>query len=264
MKIIMGTDIEGVAGVVSFEKQAYDTGKYYEQAKRLLTGEVNAAIDGLLDADVEDVLVFDGHGHGGISYEDLHPAARLLHGRPAAPRSRRSPLLEEYDACVMIGQHPMAGVASGTLNHTQSSQTIEYYKLNGREIGEIAQFALYHGAFGLPLVFLSGDSEACKEAEQLISGIVTAEVKVGMSRQSAISLSKERSRKLIRERIAEAVASHKKNPIPPLVWDGPFELEKRFLFTENADGFQNNALYERVDAKTVRRRSDSILDIIYG
>ena len=42
MKVLMGTDIEGVAGVVDFNTQAYDTGKYYEQAQRLLTAEVNA------------------------------------------------------------------------------------------------------------------------------------------------------------------------------------------------------------------------------
>ena len=39
----MLTDLEGVSGVVSFIDQTYDTGKYNEQAKKLLTAEVNAA-----------------------------------------------------------------------------------------------------------------------------------------------------------------------------------------------------------------------------
>ncbi len=50
----------------------------------------------------------------------------------------------------------MAGVSTGNLNHTMSSRSIEHYKLNGRLIGETAVFALYHGAFGRPLLFLSG------------------------------------------------------------------------------------------------------------
>ncbi len=88
MKIVMCTDMEGVAGIVSFEQQSYADGKYHDQAMRLATAEVNAAIDGLLKAGVEEVLVFDGHGPGGIDFESLHPAAKLLHGRPAAPWCR--------------------------------------------------------------------------------------------------------------------------------------------------------------------------------
>ena len=69
MKVVMMTDIEGVAGVVTFEKDSYASGKYYEDAKRLLTAEVNAAVEGLLAAGVEDVLVLDMHGPGGICFE---------------------------------------------------------------------------------------------------------------------------------------------------------------------------------------------------
>lgn len=54
----------------------------------------------------------------------------------------------------------MRGVADGTLNHTQSSATIEYYRLNGRKIGEIARWALFAGSFGKPTIFLSGDEAA--------------------------------------------------------------------------------------------------------
>ena len=57
MKILMGTDVEGVAGVVSMPDQSRATGRYYEQTKRLATAEVNAAITGLLAAGAEDVLV---------------------------------------------------------------------------------------------------------------------------------------------------------------------------------------------------------------
>ena len=85
MKVIMMTDLEGVAGVVSFTAQSYGEAKYYEGAKKLLTAEVNAAVDGLLSAGATDILVNDGHGPGGIVFEELHRAAKLMHGRPLAP-----------------------------------------------------------------------------------------------------------------------------------------------------------------------------------
>lgn len=263
VRIFVGTDLEGVAGVVSFADQTYADAKYYENAKRLLTAEVNAAVDGLLNVDVEDVLVMDGHGPGGISFVDLHPTAKLLHGRPLAPRARLAPIIAEYDACVMIGQHAMAGVVTSNQNHTQSSRTIDYIKLNEQRIGEIAQFALYYGALGLPLVFLSGEEDACSEAKKLVPGITTVSVQKGLGRTSAISLSAPEARRRIREGIQLAVRRHIESPIPPLRWPGPYVLEKRFFFTDIADASASQPGAERVDSQTVRHCSDSILDIIY-
>lgn len=263
MKVLMMTDLEGVAGVVSFEKQGYADGIYHEAAKRLLTLEVNAAIEGLLAVGVEDVLVLDMHGPGGISFEDLHPAAKLMHGRPLAPQAVLDAVYRTYDVGVMIGQHAMAGVSDGNLAHTQSSRHIDSYTLNGKPIGEIAQFALYCGGLGLPLIFLSGDHAACQEVEELIPGITTATVKQGLSRESAITLSKEASRDLIRRRIQLAIQRQERDPLPPLVWDPPYVLEKRYFHTDTADRAAAEPGVERVDAQTVRVRGDDILDVIY-
>ncbi len=264
MKVLMMTDLEGAAGVVSFEEQAFASGKYYEQAKSFLTAEVNAAVEGMIEEGVEEVLVVDGHGPGAIAYEELHSPAKLLHGRPFPWGAVRDEIISRYDVTVMIGQHAMAGVARGTLNHTQSSRNVEYYKLNGKFIGEIAQWALCCGAYDVPMIFLSGDEEACKEAEELVEGIITAAVKEGMNRQSAISLAREDAHKLIKSRIKQAVRKHKENPINPVKWQGPYVLEKKFLFTEIADPTYTNPRYERIDAKTVHLKSDNILDIIYA
>lgn len=264
-RVYIGTDIEGVAGVVGFADQAYSTGKYYEQARLLLTGEINAAIEGLIEEGVEDFLVMDGHGPGAVHYESLHSAARLMHGRPAASRTVRDPIIAEYDAGIMIGQHAMCGVPDGNLNHTQSSAGIEYYKLNGREIGETAQWALYHGALGLPLIFLSGDEAAAREARELVPAITTATVKIGLSRESAISLSIQQSHDLIRKKVREAIRKQQEHPIPPLTWPGPYVLEKRHLFTNSVDPYENHAFLHRiVDSKTVQFKSDNIRDIIYA
>ena len=158
----------------------------------------------------------------------------------------------------------MAGVETGNLNHTQNSKTIEYYKLNGKYIGEIAQWALCSGALGLPMIFLSGDQAACDEAADLIPDITTAAVKQGMSRTSAVCLSKEKSCELIRNQIAQAVRKHKTTPIKPLVWPGPYTLEKRFFHSHIPDMLTNNPLVKRVDNLTVRLESENILDIIYA
>jgi D-amino peptidase len=262
-KIFMVTDMEGVAGITSFTDQSYPDGRYYDAGKLLVTAEVNAAVEGLLEAGIEEVLVWDGHGAGAIVFEELHPAAKLLHGRPSPPWSRLNEVIRRYDGCVMTGQHAMAGVATGNQNHTQNSRTIDYYKLNDRPIGEIAQIALYFGAFGIPLIFLSGEADACREVEALVAGIGTVAVKEGLGRGAAISLSAQEARRRIRAGIKQAVEQQQANPIPPLVWPGPYILEKRFFHTDVADAAAAQIGSERVDSQTIRLRSDTIADIIY-
>lgn len=261
MKALIWTDLEGVAGITSFDDQVLADSRYYEQAKELLTAEVNAAVEGLLERDIEDILVADYHGPGGICYEILHPQARLLHGRPLAPAEVLHRLYQEFDVAMIIGQHAMAGTEDGNLNHTMCSSTIDHYKLNGKFIGEIAHVGLYLGALNVPLIYLTGDEAACREAKELIPQITTAAVKTGLSRNCAISLSKEQARSKIKEAAIAAIDNHKNRPIKPLVWKGPFVLEKRFCNSETADSNCPDG-YERIDPCTVQISSDNILDVL--
>jgi D-amino peptidase len=229
----------------------------------LLTAEVNAAVEGLLEAGVEDILVMDGHGPGGIWYDDLHPAAKLLHGRPLPPRERLVPIVSQYDVCTMIGQHAMAGVLTSNQGHSQSSRTIDYIQLNGRKIGEIAQFALYYGGLELPLIFLSGEEDACREVEDLIPGITTVSVQQGVGRGAAISLAAPEAHRRICEGIQRAVRRQREDPLAPTQWEGPYVLEKRFFHTDVADRASVQPGVERVDSQTVRISGEDITEIIY-
>ncbi|MCJ7737089.1 MAG: M55 family metallopeptidase [Anaerolineae bacterium] len=261
--VVMLTDLEGVAGVVSFLDQTFPDARYFDHAKRLLTAEVNAAVDGLIEGGVEEVLVMDFHGPGAIWFEDLHPRARLFHGRPVPPWSRLAPIIAEHDAAVIIGQHAMAGTLTGNLHHTQSSRTIDYYRLNEQLIGETAQFALYCGELDVPVIFLSGDDAACIEVEKLIPGITTAAVKQGLGRGCAISLSSSESHSLIRVRIRVAVEKQIVNPLAPLKWPGPYTLQKRYFFTDDADRASSLPGSQRIDSRTVQFHGERIQDVIY-
>ena len=263
MKLCMMTDAEGCAGVYSFDEQTRANAPCLADTRRLLTGEVNSAVEGARSAGATEILVFDGHGPGGLDYEMLQPGVQVLHGRgPLLPRSL-VPLFETFDVACMIGQHAMAGTADGCLCHTQSSLEVVWYKLNGKLIGEIAQWALFMGALGVPVIFLSGDEAACREASECVAGIETAAVKKGLCQSWAVSLSKKESQKKIHEDIFAAINRHRGNPIAPLAWPGPYRLEIQYLSSSRADQ-KEQAGWQRVDARTVAVESNNVLDIIYG
>jgi len=255
------TDIEGVAGVVTHSAHSASNGIYYEECKRLLTAEVNAAVEGLLAVGVKDILVIDGHGPGGIHFESLHPAARLLHGRPIYFPQMLSPIWD-YDAFGIIGQHAMAGVRTGNQNHTLDSRRIDSIKLNGSPIGEIRIVGLWAGARNVPLIFLSGDQAGCEEAAKEQPNIVTAAVKQGISTNTEITLSATAARQLIREQIQKAVTAHRLDPLPPIKAEPPYRLEIRWKSTQDADASEHQTGCLRVDDQTVAYESTDILDVL--
>lgn len=258
--VFLLTDIEGVAGVASHARDSYSDARYYEESRKLLTGEVNAAVEGLLAVGVQEILVVDGHGPGGVLYAAMHEHARLLHGRPITRAQMYGPAWE-HDAVVLIGQHARAGVRHGNQNHTYSSKGIDWMRLNGEFVGETLLMALWAGWKNVPTLFLSGDEAACEEAESQVPGIRTAAVKRGISSNVEIALSAPAARELIREQIAQAIEAHHRTPVQPATRPGPYELEVRHFSTQGADLAEDSG-GERVDDQTVCYRSPDLTDVI--
>src|SRR5581483_3224661 len=75
--IFMITDAEGVAGVCRQEQ----TEPTNTEMRQLLTGEINAAVEGFFEAGADEVIVWDGHdGSQTLSALTVHPRAKLIIG----------------------------------------------------------------------------------------------------------------------------------------------------------------------------------------
>lgn len=184
LKIYVMTDLEGIAGVINFDDYAGPEGRYYEVARELTTKEANAAIEGLLEAGAEEILVVDGHGYGAINPLMLHPSAKLLAGRPLGYPFGCD---DSFDAAVIIGQHARSNTDGGHLCHTGSFE-VEDLTINGISVGELGCNRLVASYFDVPTAMVGGDEAACKEALDLVPNIEVAPVKEGTKRGSASGL----------------------------------------------------------------------------
>src|SRR5712692_4434176 len=82
-KFLIVTDMEGVGGVNNADEQLLPGQRRFDESRRLLAGEINAAIKGLLEAGAGQVVVWDGHdGSRSLSIADIDAAAELIQGRP--------------------------------------------------------------------------------------------------------------------------------------------------------------------------------------
>lgn len=122
--------------------------------------------------------------------------------------------------------------------------------------------AIWAGLRGVPLIFLSGDDAACREAESDVPGIVTATVKWGQGANSEITLSAPASHQLIRERIQFAVEAHRRTPVAPIPIAAPYSLTIRWISTQLADEAESVSGCERIDGKTTKYRSAELLDVL--
>src|SRR3954470_19883019 len=85
-KIFIVTDMEGVGGVNNADEQLLPGQRRYDESRRLLASEVNAAVTGALEAGASEVVIWDGHDASrSLSIDDIHPRAKLIQGASTPP-----------------------------------------------------------------------------------------------------------------------------------------------------------------------------------
>lgn len=204
MRIYLCTDLEGCSGITLFDQTREPQSPYYPESRRLLMGDINAAVEGALSAGATEIVVLDGHGNPlNVVPEMMHPAAEYICGR-GFPSGWG--LDESFGCGFLVGYHAMARTPDGVLCHTQNSRSDARYWYHGQEYGEIGQEALILGHFGIPITLVTGDAAACREAHEFLGeGIVTVAVKTGYSRECCRMLAPVKAHELIRAGAEEAV-----------------------------------------------------------
>jgi D-amino peptidase len=252
------SDIEGVSGVVKPE-QGSGGEPLFEEARRLYTEEINAAVRGARAAGAEEVVVMDCHGAGkGWNFNSLLPD--LLD--PACEwvvqnswTSYTAFLEAGCDAALFIGMHARAGTADGVLNHTVSGSEWHNLWFNGTPVGETGINAALCGTWECPVVLVSGDTAVCREAEELLGdGVVTVPVKQGLGRFSARQIPPVRARELIEEGTRRALSDLAR--VRPYDPGKPCEITVEFTRSDLVEKFRHRQGVEVLDGRRIASRAD--------
>lgn len=251
-RIFIITDAEGVAGVCH-QDQTEPKGT---DMVELLTGEINAAVDGFFDGGADEVIVLDGHGGAhNLSATTIHKRARLIMG--ATPINLTFD--RKYTAIAFVGQHAMANVPKAIMGHSFSSLGIQNMKLNGKPVGEIDMHTAMSGENGSPVIFLSGDQAAADELRAIVPNAATAVVKQAILRNSCDTMSAAAARDLIRAQAKASMALI--GQVKPYTVAGPVTLEVEFTtrnsLTPDAALIPNATV---VDDRTIRFRGATVSD----
>jgi len=248
-KVFISIDMEGITSIVSGDQTGGDPGEY-QVGRKLMVGDLNAAIEGVLAAGAGEIVVCDSHGGmRNLQPEEVHEAALLVRGSPK-PYSMMEGISSDFHAAMFVGYHARMGAPKAILCHTYSGATVESIHVNGVEVGETGYNAGLAGHYGVPLVFISGDSAVAEEAKAIIPNITTAVVKWAVSRQAAKCLHPKKARELIKQKAAEALQNY--GNVKPLVFKPPIEVRLKLFNPSMADAAEALPTMERLDGTTLK------------
>lgn len=239
-KYYIAVDCEGPACAVGAAGRRLAETDNYRFVCRQATREADAAARALFDAGAERVIVWDAHGTGvNLDYDALDPRCEILLG--AGHQGRFVGMDSSFTAVLFIGYHAMGGAPGGTISHTYSSSSYQYYKMAGKMVGELAIDAAYAGALGVPVLFCAGDNYCVQEAKEAFGDIASVETKVSLSWSSALS---RHPSAVCRDIYDTVLAAAKAGPVvPPFTLPEPLEVEIRYQRPEEAARVQLRDMY---------------------
>lgn len=259
MKVFISVDMEGITGVVNWNHTEYGKDGY-ERFRRLMTKEANAAAKGAFDAGASEVVINDSHGGmRNIIIEDLDPEVKLITGS-SKPMSMMEGIGPDFHGVLLVGYHSRAS-STGVLNHTYTGR-VSHYWVDGKCLGETGMNALIAGYYGVPVAFVSGDSEVVAEARELLGKVETVTVKEPRSQFSAMCIHPVKAQSLIREKVAYAMKNLAQ--YEPLVPAAPSTVRLQFHTSGNADGASIMPGAVRIDPVTVEFTGKDYLEAYRG
>jgi len=257
MKIFISADMEGISGIVASDEVS-SAHRDYAEFRKTMTLEVNAAIEGALEAGATEILVNDSHGGGrNILPELLNPEAILSRGQPLP--SMIAPLDHSFTAAMLVGYHAMRGTECAIMDHTYRS-IYNWIKINGREFGELGVAAAYAGFFHVPIAFVSGDDKLVAEAQAFVPEAAAVVTKYATGRHSADCLSPQKVREAIRSTVHDALTHLERMKPFEVKW--PIVLEAEFASAASVDQAICFPDVERTGGRSIRRTFEKLPEVV--
>jgi D-amino peptidase len=149
---------------------------------------------------------------------------------------------------------------AGVLGHTFTYSVAEL-RLNGTVVGESGLSAAIAGHFGVPVVLVSGDAHAVRQAKNLIKNLVGVSTKEGVGLYAVRTLTPDKACELIRKGAKEALELV--GDIEPYTIKKPIMMEVEFERPLMAEYVSHIPLVKRKDFKSVAFKAADMVEAFH-
>ncbi|WP_250526849.1 M55 family metallopeptidase [Caballeronia sp. GAWG2-1] len=260
MKVLISVDIEGVAGVFHPEQTRAGNGEY-EQARRFMTNEANAAVLGAFDGGATEVWVNDSHGgFRNLLPNAFDPRARLVLGKPRT-LGMMAGLEASPELVFMVGYHARAQ-SRGILAHTINSAAFARVMLDGEEVGEAPLYGQLAEARGARVALITGDDVFGAETLPVFPEANFVCVKTAHGYSSGVTDTPEAACASIRRAAKETVEASRHSSSRAHHAPDSRRCELRTQSSAYADLFCQWPTLERLDAVTLAFDAPGIEQVV--
>jgi D-amino peptidase len=252
MRALISADMEGATGVTCPD-DCRPGSPQWERFRKLLTADVVAVAEGLLQAGVDEIVVNEAHSSmRNLLIEDLDPRIRLLTGHHK-PYGMMEGIQTRPEVVAFVGYHAGPG-EEGVLSHTFVGYEIFSVTLNGRPMSEGYLNALLAAEYGARVVLVAGDDLTCQDAAGYAPGAALVAVKEAVDRYTALCLPPSRTGPMLREGAMRGVAEAGSVPLPK----PPYGCEVTFVGTSSAALAAMVPTVRRVGPRSVAFDADTV------
>ncbi len=230
---LISVDLEGIHGIVGEPYKGLGGAlEDYKLATENAVKEINVACKALFEEGADAVYVWDNHG-GGSNLDFSKIDSRAIKLEPSKKPTERLDFLKGIDVCgnIFLGYHAREGTLGGVLAHTYSSVAIQYYKFNGKSLGEYEMDSVFAAQYGVPPIFAASDDICVQQMKEFTPDLTTAVTKVALGRNAAEFIDEEKVLREIYGGVKKAVNSSAELP----EFSFPCRLEVRYTRMEDAE-----------------------------
>jgi len=257
--VFVSVDMEGCATLVDWDEVRPSADAAYQRARRLMTAEVNAVLDGAYGAGAARAVVNDSHSTmRNLIAGDVDARAKIVSGR-LKPHFMLQGVDRGVDLAFFIGYHGAIGDARAVMGHTYSPRVIFECRINGEAVGETTINAALAGHFGVSIALVSGDQTTLEEVSRNLPWAIGVETKSSIGYFSAEGLSPDVVCDALRAGAAQAM--RRAADMRPFVVPAPIVMEVDTIRSSQADLLELVPGMRRTGGRTIAYAADDFTQI---
>lgn len=263
MRVYISVDAEGISGIIKLS-QVVPGNQDYSYFRKMMAGDVNAAIKAAFNAGATEVVVNDAHNCGdNLLIDQIDKRAKLISGFDR-PNGMMEGIDKGFEAALFVGYHSRKG-NKGVISHTCYYSSIIEVKINKKPVAEYEINGLFAGYFNVPVVFISGDDVLIKDAKENVQGIYTTVTKEAIGHSSALCYHPEITHSSIEENVEKALKNLTIDNIKPMILAADrIELEIKFANSSYAEYASWIPGFELIEPSTVKFIANNYMETYKG
>lgn len=269
MKIYVSCDIEGLAGIATFDMEKEDTVLFRELYHQHVAWLIEGIQKSAKNEQITEITIADSHSRGlNLAYARLAEMDERISLVSGFPRMdyMMSGLDSSYDVVFFLGYHADIGKQKGNMDHGYSASVAYDLKINDLAMNETTINAAYASELGVPVGLIIGESGLEEQLfqEKMMPEVPFVSTKESLGRYAIKNRPMQQVREAIVATTSQVLTSFALSELPRYALQTPATVKLQCVTTAQADRIEMLPMIKRIDGRTVSFVGETMKDVMNG